>query len=69
MYGAAASLQEQLKERGFSRPEETATRYEFFTDLHVYYLDTQRAEPRGHSFGPQRSFHPSMSVYLLRRRD
>lgn len=69
MYGAVKPLQEQLKERGFSRPNEMATRYAVFADLNIYYLDTQRAEPRGHSFGPQRSFQPSRSVYLLKRRD
>jgi hypothetical protein len=69
MFGAKKSLSDQLKERGFSNSDEMATHYELFKDLNVYFPDTQRPEPRTHTFGPRRDFDSArQSVYLLKRR-
>lgn len=68
MFGAKKSLPDQLKERGFANPDEMATHYELVEDLNVYFPDTQRPEPRTHTFGPRTNFDSRhQSVYLLRR--
>jgi len=68
MFGAQKSLSDQLRERGFSNPDEMATHYAIFRDLNVYFQDTQRAEPRAHTFGPRTDFDARHeSVYLWRR--